>query len=249
MLSWELTKAVFSEFKETVLLLAGELQGPDASGRGFPPVQPLGIRAVPVDPDVDSSGNQGEGAGLLVCWDGSDGFCMPTSDPRALERIPQGQKGSVCVYSSGPKPSYYLIEGDGSHQALAQYPDGSKAHALVMEVHQAGQENVGVMHGDGHGMKLLPGRKLVIHNATGDAYIELNDDGITLNGNVKLNGGIVLGNPASGVPLATKTDLDTLLAAINATLAAGLAVAGPKATLAAPMIVSMPGTTKASASP
>jgi hypothetical protein len=44
-------------------------------------------------------------------------------------------------------------------------------------------------------------KSLVLKNANGDAWIRLDNDGITLSGKIVLNGGVIIGNPMTSVPL------------------------------------------------
>lgn len=253
---WEYVKAVFSDFVDGVLLVGAELlsaaEKSAASGRGFEPIQPLGLRARPQDPDVDSENEPTEGAGMLLAWDGDEGHAMPVGDPRALREIPEGQNGSVYLYActTEKKPSYVGIEGDGSHQYLAQYPDGSKAHAITMEVHADGDENIQVLHGDGHSIKLLPDGVVLINNRTGSCWIEMNDDEIILKGPIKANGGMLAGDPLSGQQVALVTDFDALKTAITATIAGLVSTApGTAVSSTVPLIASTPGSSKLKASP
>ena len=253
---WEYVKAVFSEFVDGVLLVGAELlsaaEKSAASGRGFEPIQPLGLRARPQDPDVDSENNPTTGAGLLLAWDGDEGHAMPVGDPRALEQMPQGQKGSAYLYActAERKPSYIGIEGDGSHQYLAQYPDGSASHVITLEVHSAGNENIQIRHGDGHSAMLLPGGKVVLSNRNGDVFVEINDDEIVQSGPIKANGGMLVGDVISGQQVALVTDLDALKTAIIATIA-GLVSTAPGSAVSStvPLIASTPGSSKLKASP
>lgn len=263
MLRWEYAKAVYSEFFDRVLLVGAELfsdkEKSEGSGRGFEPIQPLGIRARPRDPDVDSENNPTDGAGMLIAWDGDEGHAMPVGDPRALEQLPEGQPGSVYKYActESGKPSFSGIEGDGSHMSLAQYPNENKAHVFSMEVHEANKENISLRHGLGQGLVMTAdgGGKLILSSPNGQHWIEISNDGITLNGKVKNNGGFTAGDPTLGQNILTKADLSMLANAITLTLvglqstAPGSPVSNTVPLLAATLEGMIQGSSAAKASP
>src|SRR5262249_264219 len=51
----------------------------------------------------------------------------------------------------------------------------------------AGNESISIVHGDGPAV-VITKDSLLLKNKAGDAYIELNAGGITLNGNIKVTG-------------------------------------------------------------
>jgi hypothetical protein len=56
-----------------------------------------------------------------------------------------------------------------------------------------GNQQITLMHEKGQSVCLTAEDKIVLMNKTGTAYIEINNDGIFLNGNCYLNGSVVLG--------------------------------------------------------
>lgn len=253
-LVWRYALATFSEFADGVLGISPALRGEDPGGPPFESVQPLGILARPRDPTVGPDGQPVAGAGLLIATDGAsgEGYAIPTTDGRAVAKIPQVAKGGTCLYASGPLSSFHHLDGDnGSQQIIVLYGEGGgKSLSITLSCDKAGKENIRIGHGDGHAVLLNHQGKVILHNAAGDAYVEVGPSGVTINGNLKVNGSIIGGNPVAAVPVALATETNALLAAINtALMSTGLAVVGPKANLAAPIVVPMPGSTVVNASP
>lgn len=249
---WRYALATFSEFKDGVLGISPALRGADAGGPPYESVQPLGLIARPKDPTIGPDGNPVAGAGLLITTDGASGeaFSIPTTDGRAVSKIPQVAPGGTCLYASGEATSFHHLDGDnGSQQILVLYGDGSKSLSITLSVDKAGKENIRIGHGDGHAVLLNHQGKVIMHNAAGDAYVEVGPSGVVINGNLKVNGSIIGGNTVAAVPVALSTETTAIVAAFNAALGAGLLVQGAKASLVAPVVVPTPGSTVVSASP
>lgn len=257
MIVWDYALAVFSEFKDGVLSISPDVHGAKGSATPYHEIQPLGHRARPRDPDTDSDGKATVGAGLLTALLGHFGFCLPTTDPRALERIPPTKKGGTCLHSTGPVVGFYNIDGDnGSQMAYVPYDldaDGNPQKSLVISIDTGtvGQENIQIRHGEGHGVTIMNDAKhsVIINNKGGDACIVIDDDGITLNGNVKINGGLVMGEITTAQPIVLAPELLVGWAQMVAALTTISAAAGG---MVPPIVVptSTPvASTKGSASP
>jgi hypothetical protein len=101
--------------------------------------------------------------------------------------------------------------------------DGSgvptKAHAITVDA-TSGNVSISIIHGEGMAITMMAGGKnsVVIKNKAGNAYVEVNDDGITANGNTVVNGGAVLGTPLGAQPAAVATPLVTYLTALEVLL-------------------------------
>lgn len=249
---WRYALAVFSEFRDKALGISPSLRGDEPGGPPFDSVQPLGLVARPRDPTLGPDGQPVTGAGLLIATDGAsgEGFCIPTTDPRALERVPQVAKGGTCLYASGPKTSFHHLDGDnGSQQIIVLYGDNQdKSLSITLSVDKAGKENIRIGHGMGHAVLLNHQGKVILHNAAGNAYVEVGPDGIVINGNLKVNGSITGGNTPAAVPVALVTDLAVLLGAINTALVT-TGVVPSTGKLAAPIVATTPGSTVLTASP
>lgn len=83
---------------------------------------------------------------------------------------------------------------DFNAQGVAQ-----KAHTVMLDP-TPGNESVMIVHAEGMAITMFDGA-LVMKNAAGDATITLDADGIKLNGQVQINGGLIVGEPANAVPL------------------------------------------------
>lgn len=243
--------AVLTEYKSKAFRIAADLFGSlsePGSGRTYQSVQPLGLIARPRDPDTDpTTGQPSKGAGVLFFRQGEEGFAIPTTDPRILDKIPEQKKGGTCLYAA--PGSIINIDGEhGSLSILVPYANATKTMSINVSVNEAGEENIQIRHGDGHGIQIDGAGNVNMCNRANDASITINDDGIVLNGNVTLNGGAVLGTPTGGVPVALAPEVTSMLAALNAALISGLNVSGPKATLASPIVVDVSGSTQVAAS-
>ncbi len=68
-----------------------------------------------------------------------------------------------------------------------------EAHALILDPGTEGG-SVSLVHALGMALLMTPQRAVIIKNKDGDAYIEINDGGIVINGNTQVNGSMVVGN-------------------------------------------------------
>jgi len=84
-----------------------------------------------------------------------------------------------------------------------------KAHVVTLDT-TAGNESIAIVHGDGLAITMHDG-KIVLKNAAGDAFIELGPDGIILNGNVTVTGGMVVGAAVPGAAAAAEPALTASL--------------------------------------
>jgi hypothetical protein len=238
-LDFEYSSCVASEWKDGALKVMPDLLGEEPSGAGFEPLQSLGLMARPEDPE------DGKGAGCLHAFQADEGFAMPTVDPRAIGRVPQGPKGSTTLYATAKdQTSYVHLDGSGYQQLLIKY--GDKSLSITLDTTTDGAEHISIRHGEGHGVVLTGSKQILLTSANGKNYLELSDSGTVIQGPLKVIGAIT-GGDAAGVPVALSTELTNVLVALNAALVAGLDVSGPKAILAAPVVVSTPGSSKVSA--
>ena len=75
-----------------------------------------------------------------------------------------------------------------------------KAHAIILDP-SSGNESISVVHGDGMAITMCDGN-MVLKNNNGSATIVLDDNGITMTGQINLAGAVVIGNPSTAVALA-----------------------------------------------
>ncbi len=145
-------------------------------------------------------------------------------DLRLNKNYPAPKEGDVAVvgYGGGFHALADTAADSGDQKATIQvtyvpyaFSDGvpSKAHAITVDP-TPGNEAVTVVHGEGMAITMLAGGKnsLVLKNRNGDAYIEINDDGITLCGNVVVAGAMVVG---AAVPGAAAAALPALTSALT----------------------------------
>lgn len=143
-------------------------------------------------------------------------------------------------------------DGKGTTAVLfapALKTDGTvdKAHAVTLDT-SAANLSLSLVHALGMALLLTKEKSVILKNAAGDAYLQIDDSGITLNGNVKLNGGIVAGSIVSAQPLLQSVDMMAWVAQANGVFAALAAAAGsPLPPTTAPSAVPK-AATKASAS-
>jgi hypothetical protein len=78
----------------------------------------------------------------------------------------------------------------------------SKAHVITLDT-SSGNEAITIVHGEGMAITMAAGGKhsVVIKNKAGDAFVEVNDSGGTLNGNWKVVGSMDIGGSPASVPV------------------------------------------------
>ncbi len=110
--------------------------------------------------------------------------------------------GEVCLvgYGGGFISLKMNATADGTDVMIyAPRPAASKASCISMDT-SAANSHVAIMHDSGVSITLTKEKKIVLANAAGDAYIEIGDDGIVLNGNVRVSGAMVVGG-VGGLPV------------------------------------------------
>lgn len=202
---------------------------------------PYGFMSRPHDCDTDPEGNPIQGCTVFAANDGGKGYAWLGADPRVTTLLPVIPKGSSLFHGGRLKnQTWTMIDGKtGSQTTYVPYAivDGvpTKAMSLQFNVDNGGNEAVSLIHGDGMAIQMvtsLDGTKaVIIKNASGNAYLEINNTGIVLNGQVTTTSGFDAGGETSGLlvkaePLvALLKQLITIVAAINATTTGGPAAA------------------------
>lgn len=182
----------------------------------------FGIISRPHDPA------DGQGCQVLYAMEAGRGHAWVLSDPRVIPLLPPIDKGGSCIYGGNIKaPAFFNIDGlTNSMMFYVPYAlddDGvpQKAMSIGISVDNAGDENITIVHGEGTAV-ILKKDSVLLKNAGGDAYIEVNASGIILNGAVTIQGGASIGGTAteplvSGPKLvALLGQLISIVAAINA---------------------------------
>jgi hypothetical protein len=172
-------------------------KAPDATGtaevitaRMADGLQPLAARDLRLNAKV----NPKEGEVTVVQYGG--GFI-------SLADASDGKGTQVVIYSPA-------LKGDGSVD---------KAHAVVLDPASTNQ-SISLVHALGMALLMTADKDVIIKNAAGDTYLQVGDGGITLNGNVTMNGGVVCGSPAGAQPFALAPPIVAWATAVNAALKA-----------------------------
>ncbi|MEJ7728222.1 MAG: hypothetical protein WKG00_03320 [Polyangiaceae bacterium] len=229
MIRWSFGTCLLSVIDDGVRSYQPDYYGEGESG-GAPceSVMPFGLLGRPRDPDVSADGTQPEkGAGLMYFVQGGQGFSYPTADPRDLEKIPPEKKGSAGQYSSAG--SFHLLDGDtGSYQVYVPYTRNGTPSAMGVHVNvdTPGEETIHLAHGAGMTV-LLDGKddSILVMSKNGKNWIKVNDDAVEIVGNLKVAGGVLMGDATAARPVALAPELATWAAAV--VIACGTAPGGP----------------------
>lgn len=171
-------------------------------------VSALGTYARPMDP-TDVGAGAPETASEVIQFTRGDAISvLPVNDPRVVAKLPPLKKGGTITFCIASPKSYGIFAGldpkgedrAGSYTLSAGYGegDGAKAHFFNFDVRKAGKESVTLKHGEGHGLMFTAGgkRSALLINANGNAFLEVNDEGIVVAGKVKAQGSMTVGDMA-----------------------------------------------------
>jgi len=203
---------------------------------GVPPYEqhsPSGFLSRPHDPDTDSNGNPTIGCTVLYALEGGRGHAWVSHDPRVVPILPLLTRGGSVMYGGKLKtPSFIYTNGDtGSQTHYVPYAIvndvATKAMAININVDVNGDEYISIIHGEGMAITMMAGSKnsIVIKNKSGNAYVEVNDEGVVINGTLTVQGGFNAGGPATATPVALAAPLIAILQQIVKLL--GTASTGP----------------------
>lgn len=204
-----------------------DIYGREAGADPFEAHHPWGFRGVPHDPELAAGGdiNPAKAAQCQYAWEGDKGHAWALEDPRLVPKLPLARPGQgLCYGGKVTQPAFLEFDADtGSYILYVPYAFNgdtpTKASSIAVNVRNAGAESIELVHGDGMSITMLAGGKnsIVLKNKAGDAYLELNDEGIVGNGNTKVNGAMTVGTPAA-LPVALAPPLLSYLTALEATL-------------------------------
>jgi len=202
----------------------------------------------PHDPETGPDGTPRLGCVVLIGMDGGRGHVWHLGDPRVTGLLPRVKKGGNLNYGGKLKnPGFYYMDGDtGSQTIYVPYKIVNdvpqKAMTIEINVDNEGQESISIIHGSGAAVSITEAGgdvSVMMKNAKGNAYVEVNDEGGVLNGQWTVQGGFNAGGPESAVPLVRAPELITLLqqlcaviASINISFTQGAAIAPILARLA-----------------
>lgn len=254
-INFEVGPIASSEWKDGALTIGADQQGAAGTGRQMESLQPLGLISRPNDPTTNELAEVQTAAGALYGTRGDDQYVIPLGDPALIGKIPQVSKGGTCLYNG--TGAFIVQNGQvekGSTMIYVPYKDGSTDKAMVVsiDVGTDGSQNIQIVHGDGHGVKMLGGGKheVILSNKAGNGFVIVDDDGVKIAGNTTLVGGTVVGNSPTAQPVMLAPDLMTWITQANVAFAAIAAAGGnpTNPTVTAP--VAVPAlTTLLSASP
>lgn len=214
----ELGQAILCEYDSEGILRAQ----PDGAGEArlgsFEILAPLGLVARAPSAATDSTGKPSGGGGckLFVLKDGTDYRVMLLGDQRDLVKIPPlpVEGGAALVAPGCPVPSFHVISSkDGTHQFYVEV--GDSAHVATIGLDANGDSIIEWVHARGMALTFFRDTA-VLKNRTGNAYVELNDEGIILNGNCKVTGAFDVG--ATSFPLVMAPPLVVELQALQTAL-------------------------------
>lgn len=223
-LGWDRSEVEGSEVDaEGWLSVQVNAYGPDAARSGALLLSPYGMLGRPLDPDGDGA------CKALTAREGDQDFAIATVDLRVLKKLPQPKKGGSVQFGSD---GGFMEFNPETHTWTLYIPvafDGSgtptKAHLLQIGKDTNGLRCITLLHADGPAISILEGGKksITLKNAASNAYLEVNDDGLVLNGKTVIKGGLKSDEGAGVVPVARSTELlvwaGLMTAAINALIA------------------------------
>lgn len=218
-LRWDAGTAQGSEYSEGFLTVQPDFYGEAGSGGEGGVVQlPYGFLSRPLDPDDDGA------CQVLHAYEGDQLHVQPTTDKRVIDKLPQLPKGASIQFGADGGFGQFDPE---THTWTLYIPtdfDGAgtptKAHLFQIGKDANGKRCVTLLHADGPGISILEGGKksVVIKNAASNAYVEVNDDGIVLNGKVTIKGGLLSSEGAGVTPVARAAELLTFATALAVTV-------------------------------
>lgn len=175
-------------------------------------LMPNNFHSRPLDPDKGPNGAVGLGASGLCVMMGDMRHVMPLEDPRDRAKIPKLRKGgSMMSGGAGEYRSFITIDGldpdgvqtPGSLSMFAAYAKAGakKSLAISFNVRTPGEEEISVIHGEGHKIVLSADGSVQLWNKDASCWIECGDDGNVLAGDTTIRGSCNIGGDA-GLPVA-----------------------------------------------
>lgn len=151
-----------------------------------------------LDPGLDNDGQPvaTKSCQALYFWEGGRLHVIPTVDPRIVAKMPPLKKGSTIIPCANG--SFVQADGDGNIQLYVPY--GASASVVEISVETGA---ITARTGEGAGC-VLNGSTALIHSGNGQTFMEIRDDGITLAGNVKVQGAL-MGPVPPGLPVMNAT--------------------------------------------
>jgi hypothetical protein len=242
-LEFDIGTAVLTEYdKDGYPTVQVDSYGEEKSGtRAYELHSPHGLISRCFDPKTDAKGSKVQGCAVLYALDGGQGHAWLQSDPRVIPLLPPIEKGGTCLYGGKIKnPGFYNMDGlTGSHTIYVPYRIVNdvplKAMTISINVDTEGQESIAIIHGSGASFSIAEelGEISVTMAHPDGAYVEVNAEGVVVNGPLTVNGSLNAGGPVGATPLALAAPLATALTSLASALALITDTAGPGAAAAA----------------
>lgn len=161
----------------------------DNPGEGFQLlVAPYGFVSRPVDADNDN-GNYRGGIVATDTEGASEQFSWCLHDVRIASKLPPLTKGSAALYNSAG--AFILLDTDNEVE-LHYVPQGtSKAHAVTIGKTSTGKSVICLQHADKPFLQLDSERAQL--RGPGNAYLEVLDKSVNINGSGKVLGSFAVG--------------------------------------------------------
>lgn len=185
----------------------------------------LGFLARPLPPET--VGNQVHAAEVL-CIRVADGL-IPISARDTRIRLPGTAPNEGAIAFAGYGGGFHILDpvDEGAsgtiHVIYCPYAftdptdpgTAAKAHSITIDP-TSGNESIMIVHADGPSV-ILKTDSLILRNAAGDVYIELNDTEAVVNANMKVLGGFQTLDPTGTLsfPLAKSAELITWAIALG----------------------------------
>lgn len=220
-LAWDRSEVEGSEVDEQGWLsVQVNAYGEGAARSGALLLSPYGMLGRPLDPDDEGA------CKALTAREGDQDFAIATVDLRVLKKLPAPKKGGSLQFGSdGGFGSFDPEEHTWTLYIPTDFDSdkkATKAHLLQIGKDTNGLRCITLLHADGPAISILEGGKnsIVIKNASSKSYVEVNDDGIVLNGKTVIKGGLKADEGAGVAPLARSTELLAWATQVNVSLTA-----------------------------
>jgi len=169
----------------------------------------LGVTARPLPPSTAATVSE---HAEVVCIRTADGLVPIASRDVRLKMFGAApNEGTVALvgygggyHSIAPVDNDDLTKGaiqtiycpyDFNSSGVAQ-----KAHVITLDP-TAGNESIAIVHAEGTAITMSANKEILLKNSTGTSYLMIDDNGITMTGQINLAGSVVIGNSATAIPL------------------------------------------------
>ena len=177
----------------------------EAAGHPLEVLSLLGTVVRPLDPESVADGDPQGASPVLTLTHGDIRAVLPLNDPRSMSSLPLVKSGGYLTFCPAAPGSFAIFEGldpkkvrrAGSFTLSTKY--GEKAHLFELSVATDGKENVKLVHAEGMGLILQAGdtRSALLKNASGDAYVQVHDEGLDFVGKTRVTGNLTVGQMAA----------------------------------------------------